>query len=133
MENIPTWLAVVALALVDKDGRLLLQQRLLHKHHGGLWEFPGGKVEATEKPRFALVRKIEEELGMTLDPGTLQPAGFAEEDGRQHIVLFLYTASAGEAEPIAKDGQEWGWFTPGAAADLPLAPMDRELLARLSA
>ncbi|MBH5322821.1 NUDIX domain-containing protein [Aurantiacibacter sediminis] len=132
VENIPTWLPVVALALRDGAGRLLLQQRAADKHHGGLWEFPGGKVEVSEKPRLALVREIDEELGLVLDPDRLEPAGFAEEEGARHIVLFLYSANSPNAEPVAMDGQQWGWFQLDEASQLPLAPMDRELLARLS-
>lgn len=133
MENIPTWIAVVALALFDADGRVLLQQRPPGKHHGGCWEFPGGKVENGENPRIALQREIAEELGIALDPEALAPGYFAEEAGEQLIVLFLYTASQPDARPVGRDGQDWGWFTFAEAAALDLAPMDRELLARLAA
>ena len=63
VENIPTWTCVVALALRDGKGRWLMHRRPADKHHGGLWEFPGGKVETGETPRNALVRETEEELG----------------------------------------------------------------------
>ena len=132
MANNPTWLAVVGLALFDAHGRVLMAQRPARKHHGGLWEFPGGKVEAGEKPRFSLIREIEEELGIGLDAGQLRPAGFAEEAGEKHIVLFLYTARHFTGEPEAREGQAWGWFTLTEAAALDLAPMDRALLQALS-
>ena len=132
MENNPTWILGVALALFDKMGRLLLQQRLAGKHHGGYWEFPGGKVESGETPRLALVREIEEELGIALSPDVLTPVSFAEEPGAPGIVLNLYTARLDECEPQARDGQAWGWYSLTDAAELPLAPMDRELLAFMS-
>ncbi|MDE1466528.1 (deoxy)nucleoside triphosphate pyrophosphohydrolase [Aurantiacibacter sp. D1-12] len=132
MENIPTWLPVVALALCDGEGRILLQQRPDHKHHGGLWEFPGGKVETGESPQDALLREIGEELGIALAADQLRPTSFAEETGEKHIVLFLYTSREAVSEPVAHDGQAFGWFTHEEASQLPLAPMDRDLLARVS-
>ena len=123
---------MVALALFDADGRLLLQQRPAHKHHGGLWEFPGGKVETGENPRLALVREIAEELGLALDPGLLVPAHFAEEGAQSPIVLLLYTSVHQGGEAVACDGQAFDWFTLAEAAALPLAPMDRSLLEKLA-
>ncbi|MGB3165201.1 MAG: (deoxy)nucleoside triphosphate pyrophosphohydrolase [Alteraurantiacibacter sp.] len=133
MENFPTWLPVVALALEDADGRVLLQQRSASKHHGGLWEFPGGKVEIGETPRESLVREIGEELGLSLDAEALEAAHFAEENGSCRIVLFLYTSRQECGEPVGREGQAWGWFALEEAGALPLAPMDRRLLARLNA
>ncbi len=131
MKKIPTWILVVALALRDEKGRLLLQQRLPGKHHGGLWEFPGGKVEAAEKPSLALVREIAEELALELDPGQLEPAFFAEETGDPAVVLNLYTSHQAVPQPQGLEGQAWGWFTLEEASALPLAPMDRKLLSRI--
>lgn len=132
MLNIPTWLLVVALALFDEKGRVLLQQRPTHKHHGGLWEFPGGKVESTEKPVDALVREIAEELALCLDPGNLVPCFFAEEGCDPAIVLVLYTSRQKVLPPRGLEGQHWDWFCLEDAARLPLAPMDRELLSRFA-
>ena len=135
MENSPTWICVVALAARDGEGRLLLQKRPIGKHHGGLWEFPGGKVEPFEKPAEALVREIAEELQIIVEETGLIPAGFAQEAGRndqRQIVLLLYTATTWAGEIRGLDGQEWGWFTLSDAAGLDLAPMDRQLLAGLS-
>ncbi len=132
MENNPTWLAVVALALMDGAGRVLLQQRPADRHHGGLWEFPGGKVESGETPRSALVREIEEELALVLNPALLHPGPFAEEKGAAHIVLFLYTSNQPCGVPAARDGQKWGWFAQAEAAQLALAPMDRALLGQIA-
>ena len=135
MENSPTWICVVALAARDGEGRLLLQKRPIGKHHGGLWEFPGGKVEPFEKPAEALVREIAEELQIAVEEAALVPAGFAQEAGRndrRQIVLLLYTATTWSGEIRGLDGQEWSWFTLSDAAGLDLAPMDRQLLAGLS-
>jgi 8-oxo-dGTP diphosphatase len=131
LANNPTWQAVVAVALRDGSGRLLLQQRPLHKHHGGLWEFPGGKVESAESPRLALVREIAEELGIALETTALVPTLLTDDGADQGIVLFLYSCNRWRGEITAHEGQEWGWFTPVQARELPLAPMDRDLLSRL--
>ena len=132
MANFPTWLNVVALALSDSGGRLLLQQRPAGKHHAGLWEFPGGKVESGENPQDALVREIAEELGLRLDPAGLVSAGCAREAGHPGIVLELYSAHHWAGEPAGLDGQAWGWFNLTQAAALPLAPLDRALLQQLA-
>lgn len=131
VQKIPTWILVVALALFDDQGRLLLQQRPIAKHHGGLWEFPGGKVESTEEPANALVREIAEELALTLDPSGLEPCFFAEEGHDPAIVLSLYTSRQPVSQPQGLEGQAWGWFSLHEAALLPLAPMDRQLLLRM--
>ena len=126
---------VVAAAIRDQTGGLLLQQCLPHKRHAGLWEFPGGKVENEEIPRLALCREILEELGLELESGALEPVGFAEEppaDGRPGLVLLLYTCSTWRGLPTAREGQNWSWFTLDEAAALDLPPMDRALLAGLS-
>lgn len=135
MESNPTFLTVVAAAIRDGRDRLLLQKAAPHKRHGGLWEFPGGKVESDEIPRLALVREIAEELNLTLDETAMVPAGFAEEpaaSGFPGIVLLLYICPIWSGEPIALEQQEWGWFTLAEAAQLELPRMDRMLLSRLS-
>jgi 8-oxo-dGTP diphosphatase len=136
VENSPTFVTVVAAAIMDATGRLLLQQCPAHKRHAGLWEFPGGKVESMEIPRLALCREILEELDLELDPDALTTAGFAEElpaEGRAGLVLLLYTCRTWLGIPTGIEGQSWGWFTPEEAAALDLPPMDRALLAGLSA
>jgi 8-oxo-dGTP diphosphatase len=135
MERKPTFIAVVAAAIADGDGRLLLQQALPGKRHAGQWEFPGGKVESGETPRFALCREVAEELGLELAEERLAPAGFAEEapiEGRPGIVLFLYTCSAWRGSPEGREGQRWDWFSLADAALLDLPLMDRALLAELA-
>lgn len=122
---------VVAAAMENAEGRWLLQQRPPGKAHGGLWEFPGGKVESGENPRFALAREISEELGITLDPQRMDPAGFAEGEGGKPpspIVLFLYTCPFPGGAVTPTEGQAWGWFNAAEARKLDLAPMDRQLL-----
>lgn len=136
MAEIPTWLPVVAAAIRDREGRLLLQEALPGKRHAGQWEFPGGKVEIMETPRLALVREVREELALALDPVAMRPLGFAEEpggDGRPDIVLFLYDCRGWSGTPAAREGQAFGWFEPADAHDLPLAAMDRLLLESLKA
>jgi 8-oxo-dGTP diphosphatase len=130
LEKNPTWLLVVAALIRDARGRLLLQQALPGKPHAGQWEFPGGKVESGENPRFALRREIAEELGLRLDEGAMAPAGFADDAGLATvptIVLVLYDCARWEGEPHSREGQAWGWFTPAEAAALPLPAIDRAL------
>lgn len=131
VKRTPTFVPVVALALRDEKGRLLLQQRLSGKHHGGLWEFPGGKVESGETPREALLREIAEELGIDLAADDLRPSLLEEEGAQRPIVLMLYTSARWNGAVQGCHGQEWGWFTPEEAEKLPLAPMDRRFLERM--
>ena len=130
-------LLVVAAAIRDPRGRWLLQQRLPGKHHAGLWEFPGGKVEQGEAPRAALCREVSEELGLTLDPAALHPLGFAEdagEGGGPALVLLLFGAGLGLCATAAgREGQRWGWFARAELEALALAPLDRALTAVLPA
>lgn len=134
MASIPTWTCVVALALADGAGRWLMHRRPTHKHHGGLWEFPGGKLEPGEDPRHALVREIREELGLRLAPSALAPVGFADEtqvEGRVPIVILLYS-SAWDGSPVAAlEGGEIGWFAPPVIAMLDKPPLDIALAASL--
>lgn len=132
MAKIPTWIAVVAGALEDGNGRFLLQKRPLGKQHGGLWEFPGGKIEPGENPRNALVRELNEELTLIVEPDEPLPLAFAEseaEDGRPGIVLLLYRICAWEGNPVAEEGAEIGWFTHEEANRLAVPPLDSQLLA----
>lgn len=125
---------VVAAALTDNDGRWLMHCRPDGKHHAGLWEFPGGKVEVTETPENALVREIQEELGIAISKADLVPAGFAQEvdaNGRPQIVILLYTCKCWEGEPHALEGGGIGWFTPLEIAALDKPPLDQRLAAQL--
>jgi 8-oxo-dGTP diphosphatase len=127
----PTWLLVVAALIRDRFGRLLLQQALAGKPHAGQWEFPGGKAESGENPRFALCREIAEELGLVLHERSMIPAGFADQPGlesRPAIVLLLYACAEWEGEPQSREGQAWGWFTLEDAAAQAMPEIDRTLL-----
>lgn len=136
MQENPTWIAVAALALQHADGRWLMHRRPPEKHHGGLWEFPGGKVESEELPIVALVREIREELGIDLDRAAIEPAIFAQDardrDGRE-IVILLYTCRAWTGDPAALEGGEVGWFAPGELMALAKPPLDSALAERLLA
>ncbi|MFN3991262.1 MAG: (deoxy)nucleoside triphosphate pyrophosphohydrolase [Erythrobacter sp.] len=128
------WLPVVAGALVDRNGRWLMHQRPLGKMHGGLWEFPGGKVEPYEKPVESLVRELAEELGIVVRPGACRAALLAQQEpsaGMCQIVLMLYIISDWEGTPQALEGGQVAWLTPAEALLREMPPMDRDLAVRL--
>jgi 8-oxo-dGTP diphosphatase len=134
LPNIPTWLPVVAAAIIGADGRLLLHRRPAGKRHGGLWEFPGGKVESNEIPALALIRELSEELAIELDPAALEPLAFAEspaEPGIPAIVILLYKVERWRGSPRALEGGEWGWFSLEEARELAKPPLDIMLCDRL--
>ena len=127
MQKIPTWIPVVALALRDGHGRWLMHRRPAGKHHAGLWEFPGGKVENGENPSQALCREIEEELGYMLESDALQPAGFAQErtsDSSTQIVILLYTLVWDGSAVSPLEGGQVGWFRPEEIDKLDKPPLD---------
>ena len=132
LEKIPTMktkpLLVVGLALMDDSGRVLMQRRPEHKQHGNLWEFPGGKVEPGEGPRAALVREIEEELGIGLDTADLFEVSFAADDpaeGRSGIVLLLYGCRCWDGEPKALElGTTIAWIDANGLSALAMPPLD---------
>jgi len=132
VENTPTFIPVVAAALLRDDGRVLMQRRSLASAHGGLWEFPGGKVEAGESPESALLREIEEELGITLDHTALSALSFASDPTlppapRAPHVILLYTCTRWSGEPHCHVGEEIGWFLPGELSSLSMPPLDYPL------
>lgn len=126
---------VVAAALFDGAGRVLMHRRPRHKHQGGLWEFPGGKVDFGEAPEAALARELAEELGISVESGRFDPAAFASgapvPGSSEPLVILLYTCRVWEGEPVALEGEAVCWCTRDEAAALDLAPLDRELLGRL--
>lgn len=127
-------ITVVAGALHRADGRWLMHRRPEGKHHAGLWEFPGGKVEPAEMPVDALVRELAEELGIGCRAQGCDPAGFAETGAGEAvppIVILLYTVARWEGEPQALEGGAVEWFTPAEALALPKPPLDIALAARL--
>lgn len=127
---------VVAGALSRADGCWLMHRRPAEKHHGGLWEFPGGKVEPFESPTLALVRELGEELGIGFSTEDCHPAVFAQGEGAaidQGIVILLYMLRRWTGEPAALEGGEIGWFTPEQVFRLAKPPLDDALAARLFA
>ena len=125
---------VSAVALIDVEGRVLLAQRPEGKAMAGLWEFPGGKVETGEKPRDALVREIDEELGITIRKSDLMPVAFAEEgavEDRPPIVIMLYRSLYDGSPLCAREGGELGWFDPQGVARLDKPPLDISLTTQL--
>lgn len=127
LENNPTWTAVAALALFDKDGRCLLHLRPADKRHGGLWEFPGGKVEPGETPAEGLVREIREEIGIEVAVGDFEPVAFAQESGQsahRPIVILLYSCNRWVGEPAALEGGGVGWFAQSEMPGLDMPPLD---------
>ncbi len=126
MKEFPTIVPVVAVALLDDSGLVLLQQRRSDRAHGGLWEFPGGKVEPDETLDLALLREISEELGIALDWQALEPLSFAVMPGEPHVVL-LYTCRNWAGEPQCLDAAEIGWFSAAQLVSLPLVPLDVRL------
>jgi 8-oxo-dGTP diphosphatase len=123
VEKVPTIIPVVAVALIESEERVLLQQRPFGKAHGGLWEFPGGKVDAGETLESALIREIEEELGITLAVDTLIPLTFAAVAGEPFVIL-LYTCRRWNGEPQCLEGEAIGWFDAAGLENLPMPPLD---------
>lgn len=114
---------VVAAALIDVSGRVLMQRRRLDQAHGGLWEFPGGKIEASETPAAALIREISEELGVDLAADALSPLTFATDPQQPHVIL-LYTCRSWIGEPKCLVGEEIAWLAPESLAGLAMLPLD---------
>jgi 8-oxo-dGTP diphosphatase len=122
-------MTVVAAALADEGGRLLLQQRAPDRAMAGLWEFPGGKVEDGELPETALVRELREELGIEIAPADLAPACFASApNGGRHMILLLYLCRRWQGEPRPLDASALRWETPAAMRALPMPPADAPLI-----
>ena len=125
---------VVAGALVRPGNSWLMHQRALEKHHGGLWEFPGGKVEDTEIPVKALIRELREELGIAVIEQDCSPVAFAEDCSQttqNPVVILLYKIQHWAGEPEALEGERIGWFTPQEITELDKPPLDCELADRL--
>lgn len=128
------WLPVVAVALVDGDGRVLVQQRPVGKSMAGLWEFPGGKVEPGETPEAALIRELKEELGIDVTAACLAPACFASESlGDRHLLLLLYVCRKWSGTVEARHAAALQWLRPAQLFTLAMPPADKPLLGLLDA
>jgi 8-oxo-dGTP diphosphatase len=129
MQKNPTLLPVVAAALVRGDGAILLQKRPEGRSMAGFWEFPGGKIEAGETPEAALVRELDEELAIAVDPANLVPSCFASAAlGDQSLLLLLYLCRDWQGEPRPVESPEIEWFSLAAMRDLQMPPADLPLL-----
>ena len=123
-------LIVVAAVIRDGDGRVLLTRRPDDRHMGGLWEFPGGKVDEGEAPADALVRELREELGVAA--GVERPITFAVHEERGlRILLLFYAVHILDGEPKGKEGQRVAWVPVTELASYPTPPADAELVRRL--
>jgi 8-oxo-dGTP diphosphatase len=124
-----TIITVVAAALIDADGRVLLAQRPAHKSLGGLWEFPGGKIHPGETPEAALVRELKEELGIDVPLHCLAPLTFASHTYETfHLLMPLYACRNWAGEPQALEGQRLAWVLPDRLRDYPMPPADEPLI-----
>ena len=123
---------VVACALVDADRRVLIAQRPEGKAMAGLWEFPGGKVEPGESPEAALIRELEEELGVQTRQACLAPVTFASHSYETfHLLMPLYACRKWQGTPEAKEHAALKWVRPQALRDYPMPPADEPLIAAL--
>ena len=126
-------LTVVAAALVDPDGRVLVAERPPGKHLAGQWEFPGGKIEPGETPETALVRELTEELGVDTSASCLAPAGFASHAYPDfHLVLLLFACRKWSGTVRGRDGQRLLWLRVNDLFALDMPPADRPLLGLLA-
>jgi 8-oxo-dGTP diphosphatase len=131
---IPTLFPVVAAALIDGHGRVLVQRRPAGKMMAGLWEFPGGKIEPGETPEAALARELHEELAILVDPARLVPAVFASEPlAGRHLLLLLYICREWHGTPRALHADALHWCLPAELRTLEMPPADLPLIGLLEA
>ncbi|HVY12541.1 MAG TPA: 8-oxo-dGTP diphosphatase MutT [Alphaproteobacteria bacterium] len=122
-------LLVVAAALVDSDGRILLAQRPDDQALAGLWEFPGGKMQPGETPEEALVRELKEELGIETSPACLWPLTFASHAYEKfHLLMPLYACRNWKGQPQPLEHKALRWVKPQELKDYPMPPADVPLI-----
>ena len=125
-------LLVVACALIDADSRVLVAQRPEGKALAGLWEFPGGKLEAGERPEPALIRELSEELGITVKEDCLAPLTFASYAYPEfHLLMPLYICRRWEGQVVSHEGQNLKWVRPGKLRELAMPTADETLIPHL--
>ena len=125
-------LLVAAAALVDADGRVLICQRPQGKAMAGLWEFPGGKVEAGETPEACLIRELEEELGIVVTKSCLAPFVFASHEYEAfHLLMPLYLLRRWDGFVQRREHAALAWVRPSEFGDYPMPPADEPLCAYL--
>jgi 8-oxo-dGTP diphosphatase len=129
-----TILLVVACALIDPSGQVLVQKRPAGKSMAGLWEFPGGKIEIGETPEGALVRELREELGLTVEVTALTPLGFASAPlGEKQLILLLFHCKDWQGEPQSLESEALTWVSPSTLRMMAMPPADLPLIAVLEA
>ncbi|MFC0218597.1 8-oxo-dGTP diphosphatase [Pseudochelatococcus lubricantis] len=122
-------LLVVACALIDADGRVLIAQRPEGKALAGLWEFPGGKLEPGESPEETLIRELAEELGIVVKEACLAPLTFASHTYENfHLLMPLYVCRRWEGTASSREGQALKWVAPRSLRDYPMPPADAPLI-----
>ncbi len=125
-------LTVVAVALVDADGRVLLAQRPPGKSMAGLWEFPGGKIHPGESPEAALIRELKEEIDIDVTEACLAPFTFASHRYESfHLLMPLYVCRRWKGAMRPREGQTLAWVRPEKLGEYPMPPADKPLIAML--
>lgn len=123
---------VAACALIDRDGRVLLAQRREGDPLAGLWEFPGGKIMEGETPEQALVRELNEELGVDTETACLAPVAFASHDSEDfHLLMPLFACRKWSGQPRAIEAQAIKWVRPQELSGCKMPPADIPLAAQL--
>lgn len=125
-------LIVVAAALIDGDGRVLIAQRRAGSSHGGMWEFPGGKLERGESPEEGLVRELKEELEIDVSAACLAPIAFSScISGDVHLLMPLFACRKWKGSPRPVAAEQLAWVMPKEFHNYPMPPADKPLAAQL--